>query len=80
MQTRITITTDRKRYEYHYDPASESAASVNAFIQKNQTNSTDNAFKLTISNDGTTPDGPCRVMTVTAIVGLKQVVGKDMNA
>lgn len=37
-------------------------------------------FKLTISNDGTTPDGPCRVMNLTAIVGIKQVVGKDMNA
>lgn len=38
------------------------------------------SFKLTIVNDGTTPDGPCRVMDLTAIVGLKQVVGKDMNA
>jgi hypothetical protein len=38
------------------------------------------SFKVTIENDGTTPDGPCRVMDMTAIVGLKQVVGKDMNA
>jgi hypothetical protein len=38
------------------------------------------SFKLVIQNDGTTPDGPCRLFRLTAIVGIKQVVGKDMNA
>lgn len=38
------------------------------------------SFKLSIQNDGTTPDGPCRLFRLSAIVGIKQVVGKDMNA
>jgi hypothetical protein len=37
------------------------------------------SFKVIIENDGSTLDGPCRLFTLTATVGLKQVVSKDMN-
>lgn len=37
------------------------------------------AFRVTIENDGTTIGGPCRLFTLSAIVGYKQVVSKDAN-
>jgi hypothetical protein len=37
------------------------------------------SFRIAIENDGTTTGGPCRLFSLTATVGYKQVVAKDMN-
>ena len=36
-------------------------------------------FQVTLKNDGTTVQGPCRVFTLTAIIGSKQTVPKQVN-
>ncbi len=36
-------------------------------------------FQVEIQNDGSTPSGPCRIFSMVAIVGVKQVVTKDSN-
>jgi hypothetical protein len=36
-------------------------------------------FELTLLNNGTTVQGPCRLFTLTAIVGSKQTVSKQVN-
>lgn len=36
-------------------------------------------FELTLKNDGSTGQGPCRVFSLTAIVGSKQTVTKQVN-
>lgn len=37
------------------------------------------SFSLILKNNGSTLQGPCRVFTLTAIIGSKQTVGKQVN-
>lgn len=37
------------------------------------------SFRIILESDGSDAQGPCRLFTLAAIVGMKQVVTKDMN-